>query len=218
MVYTAIFGGRDRLHEPRAPRDGVDYICMTDDRNLRSDVWHMIYWTPLKTSPRMMARMFKVVPHLVFNYDRSVWIDGSMEPREELVDFFDTFDEAVAVREHGWRTCAYQEAVVCKHRKKDIPGVIDKTVRWLREIDHPVNAGLAASGILFRRHSEEVDAFGEAWWKAICRGTYRDQLTLVPCLQRSGLPYHLFSGEIAEELVIRHPHKRHKRRRHGLPV
>jgi hypothetical protein len=185
---------------------------------MQSDVWDMMYWTPPDISPRMMARMFKTVPHRFFVYDRSVWVDGSMEPHERLVDFFDTFDEAVAVRKHGWRTCAYQEAVICTDRRKDRPEAIDRTVKWLREIGHPVNAGLAASQILFRRHSEKVDAFGEAWWEAICQGSCRDQLTLIPCLNRSGVSYRLFPPERMEELVIRHPHKRRKRRRHGMPV
>jgi hypothetical protein len=218
LVYTAIFGDKNVLTAPRVTQKDVAYVCMTDDRTMRSDVWDVVHCDRLLPHPCRAAKIYKAMPHRFFRCKQSVWIDGSMEPRESLVEMFNQFDELVALRRHSdRRKCAYDEARICRQGRRDKLKAIERTVTWLRQIGHRRNAGLAAGGVIFRRHNAKVDAFGEAWWKAICHGSYRDQITLIPCLNRSGVSYHLFPPEKMEDLVIRHQH-RHKRRSHGLPV
>src|SRR5207253_2582285 len=38
VVYTAIFGGYDELHDPCEQLPGVDYVCFTDNPRLKSNV------------------------------------------------------------------------------------------------------------------------------------------------------------------------------------
>ena len=35
VVYTAIFGGYDFLYEPEIKPDNVDFVCFTDNKNIR---------------------------------------------------------------------------------------------------------------------------------------------------------------------------------------
>ena len=48
VVYTAIFGDYDDLYEPMVKPDNVDYVCFTDSKTLKSDVWDVRYSLPCK--------------------------------------------------------------------------------------------------------------------------------------------------------------------------
>lgn len=43
LIYTAIFGNYDVITEPQYVDEYCDYICFTDNKNLHSKVWKMIY-------------------------------------------------------------------------------------------------------------------------------------------------------------------------------
>jgi hypothetical protein len=73
-VYTAIFGGYDSLQEaPKAAlARGIDFICFTDDETLTAPGWEIRLTSPLYEHPRMSAKHFKALPHIVLpEYDET---------------------------------------------------------------------------------------------------------------------------------------------------
>ena len=90
-IYTCITGTYDRLIQPAAPPDGLDFICFCDrpdrDRsdNDRPDRGRDGQWQlrPLPEEAcgdaRERSRYPKFLPHrLLADYDFSVWMDANV--------------------------------------------------------------------------------------------------------------------------------------------
>jgi hypothetical protein len=41
IVYTTIFGNYDELIDPKEKYPGCDFICFTDQKSLKSDIWQI---------------------------------------------------------------------------------------------------------------------------------------------------------------------------------
>ena len=48
-VVTFLFNHYDLLREPIMVDEKVDYYCLTDDKNLKSNVWQIIYLEKMDT-------------------------------------------------------------------------------------------------------------------------------------------------------------------------
>ena len=62
-VYTCITNSYDELIEPKVTPDNCDFICFTDNDNLKSDTWQIKKVTPLYTEPVRDSRRYKIKPH-----------------------------------------------------------------------------------------------------------------------------------------------------------
>ena len=155
IIYTAIFGGKDNLREvEKFP--GIDYVCFTDNKILKSSSWEIKVVDPRTNSNRMNAKIFKILPHNYFpNHQYSVWIDGSIgvrsNPRQFLLDSLKGYD--IAMFDHG-RNCIYDEAEVCSKYKKDDPEIIEKHME--------------------RYRNEGAKSFENVTWGSIYVGPLRD--------------------------------------------
>src|SRR5690606_31706130 len=76
-IYTALFGGHDRLLE-QPPIDAVDFVCFSDDPTLQSRTWE-IRLQPRREHPRRAARDIKTSPdrHLP-DHDWTIWVDARL--------------------------------------------------------------------------------------------------------------------------------------------
>ena len=191
VVYTAIFGRKDRLREPEVfPK--VDYVCFTDDPSLRSKVWRIIC-VKGKGNPRRLAKIYKILPHRFFpEYEWSLWVDGTHLPAENPQKLAYRFlkDKPMALFVHPERNCIYDEAKECLRRKLDQPRLIQSQIKKYKEIGYPARKGLAACTIIFRRHQEDlVKKAMEEWWKEIEEFSSRDQLSFNFVMWKHALRY-----------------------------
>lgn len=204
VIYTAIFGGKDELHEPLVKPNGFDFVCFTDNPELQSSVWDVRVVEPMFQDPVRNARYHKILAHKVLpEYDQSVWIDGNMIVRGDLNIWvhtyltshdFVTFDHSKQKRRlfgFLWirdkklaRNCIYDEfeSLVLKTEEgrymDDIDTMKEQISRYRSE-GYPTHNGLAVTMILFRNHhKEKVIRLMEAWWQEIQNGSRRDQLSL----------------------------------------
>ena len=75
VVYTAITGDYDELRTPLVLSDDITYVCMTNNRDMKSDVWNMEYINDDTLDNVHLARHIKMNPHLFFSdYETSVWV------------------------------------------------------------------------------------------------------------------------------------------------
>lgn len=198
-VYTAIFGCKDRLQEqPRYP--GVDYICFTDSRIHRTKSWQIVIDKPNVISDRRKAKIYKILPHRYLpSYEYSIWMDGNWvlrrDPRELLA--LCTPTSPMALFRHPYRNSAYAEAEECIARQKDDPATIQRQMAHYRAMGYPDHAGLAAGGILVRKHGEAalISAM-EDWWNEICAYSVRDQLSFNFVMHQHGLTYATLPGQL----------------------
>ena len=184
VVYTCITGGYDNLIEPKFISEGFDYVCFTDNNELKSDVWK-IKPLPKETeglSQVKKQRYVKINPHLLLSeYDVSIWVDGNVTIKSDLNSFIDKFltDEcSIYVPKHPSRNCIYAESKAVISMNKDTKeNVIPQIERYKKE-GLPKDYGLLQSNIMLRKHNEkDCIRFMEQWFEELKNGSHRDQLS-----------------------------------------
>lgn len=206
VIYTAIYGNKDRLRPPRQPETGATYVCISDDPEIAVPSWKMRIVAPHSPDANRSAKRFKVLAHQACDCERSIWIDGNYEILGDLTSLFDDFEEDVAFFRHSQRNCIYAEAAACIRRRKDDARPINGTIERFRQQGHPVGWGLFEGGVILRKHTCAVREFNERWWDEISQGTRRDQLSLPFVLRNLTLRFHVFDHSRRRGLLKRWRH------------
>lgn len=182
-VYTSVYGGYDWLKsQPKIP--GVDYVCFTDNADLRGDPWRIVVRPPPRYEhPRLSAKYFKMLSHRVLReYRYTVWIDGSVTIRDQgfpeaLLSYAE--DSGFALFRHPDRSCIYDEAEYSIAMPKYRGQSINEQVSYYESQGYPRKNGLFAGGLLARDSSRRrVRRLCRHWLRENVRWTYQDQLSL----------------------------------------
>ena len=212
VVYTAIYSGKDELQQAR-PFPGVDYVCFTDNRQLRSKSWKIVVAEDSSDDPRMRAKACKILPHRYFpNHEHSLWVDGThipdVDPRYLVLKYLQASD--IALFRHPLRDCIYDEMDAClKYNKGNADDILRQKEQYLSE-GYPHHNGLATCTVILRRHhSSYVIRVMEEWWQEINRYSVRDQLSFNYVTHRQGLDYSVIPGHVYNNHYFQFtPHRR----------
>lgn len=175
IVYTTIFGSYD---EPKPhPEMDADFVCITDDPNLRSDYWKMeVHREYMHLHPRMAGKIFKCLPPFK---GRSLFIDGSIEIVDPniLGELGKYLNRGFAVYQHpSGRTCIESEL------RESLPMVKYQGLPLEEQVQHyfdeglPRDYGLHACGVILRDGDHRE--LGRKWLLENFIWSYQDQLSL----------------------------------------
>lgn len=195
LIYTAVFGNYDIITEPKYVDENCEYICFTDNLNLQSKVWKIIYVKGKYDSKNRSAKIYKILPHkFISGYDWTIWVDGNYilkgSMRRLLEESIQNTKMAFLV--HTERNCIYDEANVCIAEKKDEPSIIEEQVYRYHKEGYPVDNGLICGSCIIRNiKDEDVKQLMEAWWEQIENNSLRDQLSFNYAAWKTGISYDL---------------------------
>jgi len=203
VVYTALFGAYDELVDPIGKFENCDFICFTDQKSLKSDVWDIKIVTDFNLTNAMMNRKFKLLPHEYLNhYEFSLYIDANILVKGNpnmLVEKYLRF-ESFAVPMHLSRCCVFEEARECLVLNRASFTKIMSQMRKYRKFGMPTGFGLSENGIMLRRHNDPVLInLMLSWWHEINIETQRDQLSLPFVLWRNGKEFNFMDESIRIE-------------------
>lgn len=207
-VYTAITGARDRPRAIDSAAPGWRYVCFTDGDGHPD--WDVRPAVRTHDDPVRNARAHKLRPDVYLpDAEVSLWLDGNLEVACELDELVERYlaEADIAMHRHPQRDCLYAEALACIERDKDDPATIARHV--LRYATEGVGAhgGLAATGVVLRRHTPRVAAFNCRWEEELQQGSRRDQLSVGYALDATGLNYARFESDCWRgPLFAYHPH------------
>jgi hypothetical protein len=109
---------------------------------------------------------------------------------------------------YGPRDCVYQEAEACIKRRKDRPDVIEAQMARYRAEGYPEHGGLVETSVVVRTFGETVRRFNAAWWREICSGSRRDQLSFNYVAWKLDLNYSLLPGSrVSNPFATWRPHR-----------
>lgn len=221
VVYTAIFGDYEPLLDPKVINKNLDYICFTDNPNLKSDVWTVkvipdyvndfnnfnneISFTDLDYTRR--ARTIKTLPHVFLkDYDFSIWVDAGFLITGDIIKFINRYTEKDFLGvTHSVRNCLYDEAKEVLRLKIDDENLILKQIERYRKDNYPTNNGLIESGILFRRHNNpKLVKVMEDWFAEIFKFSKRDQISFNYVAWKNGLDFDLSNIYYARNPFFHH--------------
>ncbi|WP_323735685.1 glycosyltransferase [Methanosphaera sp. ISO3-F5] len=181
VVYTALTGNYDELVTPLVINPKFDYICFTDNPNLKSDFWTIKYMEEEHIDKIRKARKYKILPHKYLKeYDYSLWIDANFDIIGDIEEYIHKYssNNKLLVIKHDIRDDIYDEAEECIRLEKDTPELIHKQIARYAEDNYPRHNGLIASGIIFRNHNnQEVKALMNEWYREVQDYSRRDQLS-----------------------------------------
>lgn len=193
-VYTAVFGGYDRIWQPLFCPDNVDYFIFTDGELPPKSRWVKRPWEgPADAdsmTPAEKNRYLKMHPHLLFGeYEYSVYVDGNILVTADLTALaLQAQDFPVAMHIHKDRDCVYQEIDTCIEKGKDVPEALERQRQLLQQLGVPPHWGLLEAPVIARRHHDPCCIrIMESWWRCFCEGSRRDQIALIHCLWQLGI-------------------------------
>lgn len=181
VVYTTISNGWDNLREPEIIEPGVHYICFTNTPQIATvKPWEFRpLYMPTGMFPARFSRLPKILPHLFFDADVSIYHDANfrlMHPPSILAK--DLLREGdIALHRHPGRNCLYAEGECCIDGKIGDPHEIRAQLNRYMQREHPADWGLWACGFMARRHVVNVQNMCEFWWKEFAAGCARDQIS-----------------------------------------
>jgi len=200
-VYTVITGNRDPLRNEQVT-DGADFICFTDNSNLKSNVWKIRRACNLFVDPSRNAKVHKVLAHKYLDgYKYVLWMDANISlivPAKILVSKYLRKNNIALFRHNTGRNCIYDEANVCMNLKLDSIDLIKEQIFHYKKEGYPEHNGLFECTILLRKNCDEVKKFNNFWWVEICRYSKRDQLSFNYSLYKLGIKVGVMKGNIID--------------------
>ena len=208
-IYTAIFGKKDALHEPKFIPSGCDFICYTD-QPFTSKVWQIRKVAPPVAGDGTRSnRWYKILPHKHLpEYEFSVYVDGNISVRGDVAQLVDeqlcavnyaVFNHAnnlkypyKGLKDHLWslrRAASYD-------RPEDNMEIVEAQAKQYFAEGFPDSNGLAWNLVLLRRHhaSDVIEAM-EAWWNEVTNRSKRDQMSFNYVAWKSGLKFNYIPGD-----------------------
>lgn len=193
-VYTCITGEYDNIHEVEVVEKNIDYLLFTNNRNIKSTTWKVIYIDDEKLDNHLLSRKIKILghPYINENYDISVWMDASVVFKKKVSLFvkkyFDNKKAPFSSFKHHSRDCIYDEAIECLKVRKDSKEKILETVEYLKKDNYPKNNGLYEMTVFIKEHNNKtVIKTMNMWFDMLCKHSKRDQLSFMYCVWKTGL-------------------------------
>lgn len=181
VVYTAITGNYDVLKDPVFLSNDLTYVCITDDPDLRSEIWNIEYVDEKERDGLRLDKYAKLNPQYFFgDYEMSIWVDGKFQILKDLRTYVSRYkgESGMLCFPHPQRNCIYDEAAACimyqRGNKRDILRQISD---YLAE-GYPFDYGLYEMGCIVRFHQDDKVRFlMKKWEDEIKKYSMRDQLS-----------------------------------------
>ena len=188
VVYSALTGNYDDVHEILYKEEDVDYLLFTNNPSLTSKTWQVIL-VQSDLDNVLLSREIKMMPHkyLGEEYETSIYIDANAVIYGELSELTRYLGKgkSFAVSRHSIRKSVKEEIDACvKLRNTDQVAAEKQYDRYLHE-GFKDEQPLLECGILVRAHNDtKLQELMQSWYDEFMRGVRRDQLSLQPCISR----------------------------------
>lgn len=178
-IITSIYDGYDTL-KPVCPQEGydVDWVFVTDDPPADPLGWRVVHEPRTGMDPRRAAKHAKFLPWRYTDAEMSVWVDGSFRIiSPTMIRGVERYAYPMAQFKHPWRNCLFAEAEESARLKKYLADDVIGQAEEYRAWGHPEEWGLWATGVIVRRHWDQVKTMGHAWLTENLRHTGQDQVS-----------------------------------------
>lgn len=201
LVYTAIYGGYDKLWEPKSLCKGWEYRCYTDNAALKSSKWKIIYEVFPDISPAKSSKYIKIM-HPMEHYENILWIDGCVEIKGNLNEFLSKLPKGdIVPGKHPINHTLESELKACISMRKDDPLIMKNQIEGYKGIK-PFET--TQNTIILRRKDLKAS---KVWWEEVKNKSKRDQLSFGWAMQQCNQKYSTYPWSLAEKYF--NWHKQH---------
>lgn len=215
VIYTTIIGGYDDLPKLlNGSVDGWDYVCFTDDKNLKNEDWQIIYIDNNCSDDKRLSRYFKTNFHdFFYEYETILYIDASMDVNINLYDYSKLLkNNDILFLIHPFNKNIKEEMdLVLKINYENITNINKLKEKYLKE-KYVYDNGLFAGGILIYKNNKNIIYFYNDWWFMINNYSHRDQLTLNYVLSKHNLKHGTIKyNNVINKYFIQREHKKNNK-------
>ena len=190
-VYTCITGNYDNLQDVEIEDKKVDFICFTNNKNIKSDTWKVIYVEDESLNNHQLSRKIKMLgtDYINENYDISVWQDASAIWQKKPSDFVkEYFNGDFSACIHNERNSVFDEAKEVIRLRRDDIKVVQKHINFLKKEKFPDNLGLLEMTVFIKKHNDPVvKETMRIWFETYLKYSKRDQLSFMYAVWKTGL-------------------------------
>jgi hypothetical protein len=192
-LFTAITGEYETLNELQGPaRGSLDALCFTDNPNLSSDTWKIVYIKPaFPLDPIRSQRSVKILRHAeLLNYDQTLYIDNTVRLKVDPSTILDAWlaNAELAMPEHSFRESVDAEFdAVIEHRVDSRDRVIEQHHHYADAYPQCLAEKPLWGALIARKNTESVALFERIWLDHVLRYSRRDQLSSVVAAEISGV-------------------------------
>ena len=205
-VYTCITGNYDEPKTLKYKEQGYDYFCFTNNKELKSDFWNVIYLDE-ELDDRTLSRKVKILDYKYLkDYDLSICMDGSVEIRKPIDEFInnvcdlENYDMCSFV--HKYRDCIYDEINANIIYNKESIEKLEKLEKFLLEENYPKHNGLTENTVLVRKHNKNVNDLMDLWYEMVIKYSTRDQLSFNYCLWKNPIKIQMINMPVMDNLYF----------------
>lgn len=192
LVYTAIYGGYDKLWQPKQVNEGWEYRCYTD-KPLDGKAWKIV-GKRLPDIDNARASKYIKIMHPIESFDNILWIDGCVEIIGDLDEFVSLLPEGdIVVGQHPINTDIQQELKACISMNKDDHKMMSEQVAGYTDLKSHV---FPQNTIILRRRNIKAS---EIWWNEVKTKSKRDQLSFGWAMQQANQQYSTYPWSLAEK-------------------
>jgi hypothetical protein len=188
-LISALYGDYDSLKDPVPQNGNVQYVCVTDNQDLRSDVWRMVYWPKPHMKPLLAAKAPKMIPEWYCSAPASVWVDMSVQVLHPdfALQAAECARDGVATWPHPWNPDLTAEAAesVMQSRYQG-QRLMSQVARFFGE-GLPADTGVRHTAVVARAHNATTERLG-LLWDAEFEWSAADQIGFVWACWQSKVP------------------------------
>jgi len=207
-VYTCITGNYDNLIEIKKIDTNIDYICFTNNENLKSNTWDIKYIHE-DLDNLTLARKIKILGYKYLKeYGLLIWIDGAINIEQPVTKFLnDCCDlnkyDMIAFK-HKYRDCIYDEINECVRLNKESIDNAHRLEQFLQDNKYPKNNGLIESTVLVRKNNLAVNKLMDDWYNMLFLYSRRDQLSFNYCLWKNPIRINFLNMYVFDNMYFKH--------------
>lgn len=217
VIYTVLTGAKEALGNPIADLApdatsdlDIDFVCFTDNRDLRSPVWRFRYLDQLPLPAEKASRRPKALPHIYLpEWEFSLYIDNIVLFRRlpQQQDLASTRPYLFKLFRHQTRKNPGEEAAAILQVGYESFERIASQLDFYGQL-MPVDSitPLSTCTVILRQHRRpELEHFGQTWWEQILNFGKRDQMSFDFAVKWSGAEIEYFAGEKSDNDLVKDP-------------
>jgi hypothetical protein len=192
-VFTTLFGDTyNKLNEPLLVDPDADYVCYTDNPNVKSAFYKIILInTPVSNNPVLSAKYVRLFPHEFIKTPYNVYIDTTMSLKVTpfmLIHKYLTSRHPLALYPNYLRSTVKEERDYLVNVRGLDSVILDKQLSDYASEGFTDDMGLYYSGFLLRKtFDESLISFNKRWWEDIIKYSARIEMSFPYILWKDGL-------------------------------
>jgi len=211
-VFTAFIGDYDLpLSTTHTKLPDWDYICFTDNKEIKSDFWRVIYIENnhnnflynIKLGKYFKTNFYKYL----LSYENLLWLDERITITNNINNYLNYLNyKDIVFLKHPDTLNILEEFERVINSKRESTKMVDIIRNRYAELGYDYSNGLISSGVILFKNNEKTIKFFKEWWNEIEHYSSSDQLSANFVLWKNPeLNYVMLSGILNNQDFMRQP-------------